>query len=580
MRKLSLIIIAVFAFVYASVSMMSDSPHGKGFAYSCDLCHSSESWKLDKKIYAFDHSKTKMPLSGRHAQADCRQCHASLVFSEAKTACADCHTDMHNQTVGPDCGQCHTSSTWIVNNINELHQKSRFPLLGPHYTTDCSVCHKSASLLRFEPLGVKCFECHQDDYNATTSPNHIAGNYSTECELCHSFSSFTWTGAVVNHSFFPLTEGHAISDCNKCHPGGKFSGTPTACVACHEGNYNNTTNPNHLSANIPSTCADCHTTVPGWKPARFTTHDGQYFPIYSGKHAGTWNVCSECHTTPNNYKLFSCIDCHEHNKTDTDEEHSGVGGYVYSSIQCFQCHPTGSKEGSFDHAKSGFPLTGAHISTPCAECHINGYSGTPTDCYACHAAAFNQSLNPNHNAIGITKDCATCHTTNPDWTPATFPIHGNYWPITGAHVQVANNCVKCHNNNYNSTPNTCVGCHLQDYNQTTNPPHSAAQFPTDCLQCHNQNDWAPSTFNHDGQYFPIYSGKHKGQWNLCSECHTNPANYKVFSCIDCHEHNKTSTDNEHQGVSGYSYNSLSCFQCHPTGSGGKMRIRINNPKTE
>jgi hypothetical protein len=29
-------------------------------------------------------------------------------------------------------------------------------------------------------------------------------------------------------------------------------------------------------------------------------------------------------------------------------------------------------------------------------------------------------------------------------------------------------------------------------------------------------------------------------------------------------------DDKHSGVSGYSYNSLACYQCHPTGNGGKM----------
>jgi hypothetical protein len=39
----------------------------------------------------------------------------------------------------------------------------------------------------------------------------------------------------------------------------------------------------------------------------------------------------------------------------------------------------------------------------------------------------------------------------------------------------------------------------------------------------------------------------------------------VFSCITCHEHDKTSTDSEHRGVSNYVYNSANCYACHPTG---------------
>jgi hypothetical protein len=141
--------------------------------------------------------------------------------------------------------------------------------------------------------------------------------------------------------------------------------------------------------------------------------------------------------------------------------------------------------------------------------------------------------------------------------------------LAGAHVVIANNCIDCHNGNYNTTPNTCVGCHLINYNQTTSPPHAASQFPTTCTDCHTQTAWSPANWNHDSQYFPIYSGKHKNEWNSCADCHTNPGNYAVFTCTtSCHPQN--STNNEHQGVSGYSYNSAACYNCHPRGNGGKM----------
>jgi hypothetical protein len=68
-----------------------------------------------------------------------------------------------------------------------------------------------------------------------------------------------------------------------------------------------------------------------------------YFPIFSGKHDGEWNDCAECHTTPNDYTLFSCIDCHEHDDpAELASDHSGVSGYVYESNACYACHPDGS----------------------------------------------------------------------------------------------------------------------------------------------------------------------------------------------------------------------------------------------
>ena len=98
---------------------------------------------------------------------------------------------------------------------------------------------------------------------------------------------------------------------------------------------------------------------------------------------------------------------------------------------------------------------------------------------------------------------------------------------------------------------------------TTNPNHVTANFPTDCASCHNENAWVPSSFDHDGLYFPIYSGEHEGEWNACTDCHTNPNNYAVFTCITCHTNPQT--NNEHNGVGGYSYNSPACLACHPQG---------------
>jgi len=717
MRRLSSIILLLLL----SMSLAAQkSPHGAGFRTNCDDCHKTDGWKVDLKKISFDHGGTKFPLIGQHKDVSCRDCHTSLAFAQAKTACSDCHTDMHEQTVGNDCSRCHTPNSWVVSNITQLHQASRFPLIGPHAVAGCEACHKNLypsstsagtpSRLRFDPLGVECYDCHKQNYLATTSPNHVQGNYSKNCEECHKINSFSWTDAGINHSFFPLEGGHAINDCFRCHTSGSYSKISSECYSCHQPDYTATANPNHKTLNFPTSCKDCHTLNPGWKPAEYREHDAASFPIYSGTHKGEWNSCADCHTNPANYAQFTCINCHEHsNKTEVDNNHSGVSGYIYNSTSCYACHPTGSSEGSFDHNKSSFPLTGAHTTTACTDCHTNGYAGTPNTCASCHTNNYNQTTNPNHVAIGIPNDCATCHTTKPDWKPATFPIHNNYYRIEGAHLAIANECATCHNgnytnspntcfgchakdyneannpnhltakfpttcatchsqtawvpstfnhssiypltgahatvpcsqchangyantpntcvgchqNNYNqsvnpnhkaigistecatchttnpgwepalfpnhnsyyvlagahtsktcadchkgnyvNTPNTCAGCHTDDYNQTKNPNHAVAQFPKTCADCHSQSTWSPANWNHDAQYFPIYSGKHQGKWNTCSDCHTNASNFAVFTCTtSCHP--QSSTNNDHQGVNGYSYNSNACLTCHPRGN--------------
>jgi len=406
MFKLSSIIIALLL----SFNTLAKSPHGDKLSIKCDVCHNPESWTFKIKNNSFDHTQTKFSLDGRHKTVDCRKCHSDLIFSNAKTTCISCHKDMHQQTAGQDCERCHTSRSWLVTNITEIHRQSRFPLNGQHTQTDCYQCHKSASLLRFDPMGIECANCHSKEYIAATKPSHIASKFPRDCFLCHN--EMGWQPAKFDHNantLFPLKDGHYGVDCNKCHSNG-YTATSTVCVSCHQNNYNATINPGHIAAKFSTDCKICHT-VTAWSPATFN-------------------------------------------------------------------HTTGTT----------FPLTGAHIGATCISCHSKGYVGIST---------------------------------------------------------------------------ACVSCHLTNYNASTNPAHAAAKFPTTCETCHTSTAWAPSTFNHDSQYFRIYSGKHKSRWTLCSECHTSATNYAVFSCLLCHEHNKTSMDSEHKGKTGYVYNSTNCLSCHP-----------------
>ncbi|MCK6694518.1 MAG: hypothetical protein L6Q97_20770, partial [Thermoanaerobaculia bacterium] len=132
------------------------------------------------------------------------------------------------------------------------------------------------------------------------------------------------------------------------------------------------------------------------------------------------------------------------------------------------------------------------------------------------------------------------------------------------HAAIANDCAACHNGNYNNTPNTCAGCHLDDYNQANNPNHASAGFPTTCQNCHSETAWVPANFDHDGMYFPIYSGSHENAWDQCIDCHTTPGNFSIFSCTVCHVNPET--NNDHQGVPGYVYSSPACYACHPDGT--------------
>ncbi|MFC2103400.1 hypothetical protein ACFLSS_03110 [Bacteroidota bacterium] len=696
MHRLSHIIILSIVFVF---EVYSQSPHGEDLDLDCSVCHNSDTWQVNFKENNFDHGYTGFSLLGQHQITNCISCHTGLVFKAKATDCNSCHNDLHRESVGLDCSKCHDPASWIVQDINEIHQEGRFPLLGQHLNADCIQCHSGYTDLYFEPLDIDCYSCHENDYNSTSFPNHTETGFSTDCEVCHSITANNWSGVSIIHDFFPLTGGHQIQDCFACHDqGGNFSGlssdcyschqqdyetvtdpdhiagnfptdctqchsisgwvpatidhnltafpltgrhvnvdcadchtagfsgtpiecyachqsdyesvsdpdhvagnfptdciqchttngwegaefdhnntefaltgahinvdcsachsngysgTPTDCYSCHNDDYDTTTNPNHQAAGFPTTCEDCHSTSV-WEPANFD-HDGQYFPIYSGKHGGEWDQCSECHTVPNNFTLFSCIDCHEHRQSEMDPGHEGVEGYVYDSEACFSCHPTGEKEGAFDHSISEFPLTGAHNGLECIDCHQSGYINIPTECIACHQTDYNNSSNPDHQTLVLTTDCETCHNTNPDWQPALFPIHNQYYLLEGAHLQISNDCSSCHNGDYNNTTDLCFDCHQSNYNNA--PEHINQNFPVDCEICHAVTIWSEIIFEHANTNFPL-SGEHLN--TECTNCHITGYTGTTTICSDCHQADyEQSLNPEHETL----VLPIECQNCHST----------------
>ena len=407
MRILSFIIWSFLLYLIGSFS--EESPHGKDFKISCSTCHSSTSWELDKKIYSFNHSTTKMPLIGQHKEINCKLCHKSLVFSEAKskTECVSCHADIHSQTVGNNCDKCHTPDSWIVNNITEIHQQSRFPLVGVHSMKDCQKCHKSESLHRYEVLGVECIDCHRENYLATTKPNHVSSNMSTDCSQCHYIYSYNWGVAGFNHNLFPLKLGHSNVDCSKCHVNNNFTNTPTDCYACHQGNYNSATNPVHSGGCFSTNCLLCHNTNPGWKPV--TLQHNNYFSLTLG-HSNV--ECSKCHVNNNCNVPTDCYSCHKQNYNATTNPVHTPGCY---STDCLKCHTTipGWKPTSFNH-NSYFPISsGDHSGISCIECHTNP-ANCNYSCIDCHEHS-QSSMNSEHNGVNgyswVSSKCYFCHPT-------------------------------------------------------------------------------------------------------------------------------------------------------------------------
>jgi hypothetical protein len=261
-----------------------------------------------------------------------------------------------------------------------------------------------------------------------------------------------------------------------------------------------------------------------------------------------------------------CYACHQQNYAATTDPAHGAGGIP---TRCVECHSTASWLGStFNHQATRFPLTGAHRAVACNVCHADKvYVGKSTACASCHQNDYNATTDPAHVPARLASDCSQCHSTT-SWTGGTFNHSATRFALTGAHIPL--DCNACHGDNvYAGKGATCVACHVNDYNTTTNPGHQAAQFPTDCVSCHTTATWSGATFNHDGPFFPIYSGTHQGKWTACTDCHTNPADFGSFNCLACHAHSsKTQTDADHQSVKNYIYDSNGCYSCHRTGGAG------------
>jgi len=546
MYRLSSIILVLFG---CAQIFAQSSPHGKELTIDCAKCHTSESWNVDYKTIKFDHSITDFALEGTHLQTNCTECHTSLVFDDAQTDCISCHTDMHSSTVGNDCARCHTPESWIVNNIPELHEQNGFPLTGSHNSLACAECHTSETNLRFDRVGNDCISCHNDDFNNTKDPDHIAGNFSKDCSLCHSSFQSEWTPSTFEHGFFPLTDGHDIKDCTQCHTNNNFDDTSSDCVSCHQTDFDNSINPNHTAAGFDTDCKQCHTPSPDWVPV---TWDHDFFPLTLGHDV---QDCNACHTTANyTDQIADCVSCHQTDFNNTTDPNHVDAGFPTDCITCHTTNPNWTPA-TFDH--NFFPLTDGHDLPDCKQCHNTAnFSDQIADCVSCHQTNYDNTTSPNHTGAGFDTDCVQCHTPS-GWTPSTFDH--SFFPLTLGHdVQ---DCATCHTTTvYADQSADCVSCHQTDFNNTTDPNHVDAGFPTDCITCHTTNpDWTPATFDHS--FFPLTDGHDLPD---CKQCHTTASfSDQVADCVSCHQTDFDNTTNPVHIDAGFS---TDCIACHtPSG---------------
>jgi hypothetical protein len=447
----------------------------------------------------------------------------------------------------------------------------------------CENCHTGTDLqLLFNPApsgSDDCVTCHQPDYDT----QHAGSGFPLTCLTCHTDQ--TWGDATFDHAAnangYELLGAHEPLACESCHTGTDlqllFNPAPSGsddCVTCHQPDYNT----QHAGSGFPLTCLTCHTDQT-WGDATFDHAARANGFELTGAHEPL--ACENCHTGTDLKLLFNpapsgsddCVTCHQ---PDYDTQHAGSG----FPLTCLTCHTDQTwGDAVFDHAANanGYELLGAHEPLACENCHTGTdlqllFSPAPAgndDCATCHQPDYDTQ----HAGSGFPLTCLTCH-TDQTWTGAVFDhaANANGFELLGAHEPLA--CESCHTGTdlqllFNPAPagnDDCATCHQPDYDTQ----HAGSGFPLTCLTCHTDQDWNGTPFTqHDALYFPIFSGEHQGEWNTCIDCHTAaPIELVTFSCLTCHEHDQTSMDSEHSGVSGYVYVSSACLTCHPNGDKG------------
>jgi len=156
-----------------------DDKHKGQEGKKCESCHSEKDWKKT----TFSHNTmSKFLLLGRHALVNCKKCHDTVTFKDAKQDCWSCHKkdDVHKRKFGMLCQSCHNTRNWKAWDFD--HNKTHFKLDGPHAKIGCYKCHDK-SMNEKVVQSVTCGSCHdRDDVHN--------GSYGDQCQRCHTGSKW------------------------------------------------------------------------------------------------------------------------------------------------------------------------------------------------------------------------------------------------------------------------------------------------------------------------------------------------------------------------------------------------------
>jgi len=501
-------------------------------------------------------------LSDAHSQfeglSNCTLCHV-LGEKVANKKCLDCHKALSRQIskntgyhsskeiVNKKCTSCHSEHhgknfqliRFDKSHFN--HSLTGFELLGAHTKLKCNECHKSGFIkdtevqkkkFTFLGLDTDCISCHADYHQKTLSTN---------CKQCHGMKAFK-PALKFDHAKtkFKLLGKHKELECAKCHKiteknGKKFQAFKgiafEACTSCHQDVHKNKFGP---------TCTKCHTeqSFNIIKSNSGFNHDRTNFKLL-GKHRTV--SCKKCHKTNllDPIKHNQCIDCHA-------DFHKGQFKKQGLTQDCADCHDTkGFTQSSFTierHDKTDFPLTSAHLATPCFVCHKKTgkwqFSNLGIKCIDCHDNIHKSYLDKKYYPES---NCKNCHTST-RWVDINFDHAKTGFDLLGKHKEQS--CRTCHfkkladgkqQQQFKNLTSSCNECHVDKHFKQFD-----IDGKTDCLSCHNFNNWKAEKFDHNKTGFKLV-GKHKDV--ACAKCHKHKqigentfVQYKLneFRCENCH----------------------------------------------
>jgi len=151
-----------------------DDKHKGQEGKKCDSCHNEQNWKVGK----FDHGLTRFPLFGKHVKVECKECHKTPQFKDARSDCVGCHDkdDTHKRKLGTRCETCHNAADWKRWDFDH-NKRTKFMLDGAHSRLDCLACHTRPMTGKLTAPAT-CAGCHTGD-------DIHDGRFGRQCDRCH-----------------------------------------------------------------------------------------------------------------------------------------------------------------------------------------------------------------------------------------------------------------------------------------------------------------------------------------------------------------------------------------------------------